>query len=75
MMTILIEFQRPTYHHFKGYYTQCVSVHLRSEFPELVSYNRFAQLMPRVVIPLAMYLHSRFEASAGIAFIDATSLA
>ena len=75
IMTILIEFQRSNYRHFKGYYTEYVSVHLRDEFPALVSYNRFVQLMPRVAVPLAMYLHSRFESSAGIAFIDATSLA
>lgn len=75
IMTILIEFQRSNYRHFKGYYTQYVSVYLRNDFPALVSYNRFIQLMPRVVIPLAMYLHTRFERSVGIAFIDATSLA
>jgi hypothetical protein len=32
---------------------------LRGEFPQLVSYNRFVELMSAVVIPLCVYLHTR----------------
>ena len=47
-------------------------VHLRSEFPNLVSYNRFVELMPTVFLPLCVYLHSRLVACRGLAFIDST---
>lgn len=75
IMTILIEFHRSNYRHFKAFYTKFVQVYWQAEFPQLVSYNRFIQLMPRIVVPLGMYLQSRCEPSRGIAFIDATSLA
>jgi hypothetical protein len=75
IMTILIAFHRSNYRHFKAFYTEYVQVHWQAEFPQLVSYNRFVQLMPRVAVTLGMYLQSRCEPSRGIAFIDATSLA
>jgi len=48
-MTILIHFHQSQYRVFKAYYTQRVQAHLRPEFPNLVSYGRFVQLMPRVL--------------------------
>ena len=50
-------------------------VHLRSEFPNLVSYNRFVGLMSEALLPLCVYLHTRLAVATGIAFIDATPLA
>ena len=72
MMTIIIHFHQSHYRDFKAYYTQHVMVHLRSEFPKLVSYNRFVELMPMTLLPLCLYLHSRLAASRGLAFIDST---
>ena len=46
--------------------------HLRSEFPHLVSCNRFVELMPLVLVPLCLYLHTRFGPVTGISFIDST---
>jgi hypothetical protein len=48
---------------------------LTSEFPRLVSYNRFVELMPRVLVPLWFYLHSRKGQVTGISFIDSTPIA
>jgi hypothetical protein len=48
---------------------------LRQEFPRLVSYTRFVDLMPRYLVPLAVYLHLQRGESTGISFIDSTSLA
>ena len=45
-MTIMIHFHQSHYRHFKAYYTEYVQEHLRSEFPRLVSYERFVGLMP-----------------------------
>ncbi len=74
IMTILILFQQSGYRTFKGYYTDYVQRHLHAEFPQLVSYTRFVALMPRVVIPLAVYLHTQLGACTGISFVDATAL-
>ena len=56
IMTIMIHFHQSRYQDFKSYYTRHVQVHLRSEFPELVSYERFVQLMPSVLVPLCAYM-------------------
>jgi len=73
-MTIIIHFHQSHYRDFKAYYTQHVLVHLRSEFPGLVSYTRFVELMPTALLPLCVYLHSRLAPSHGLAFIDSTPI-
>lgn len=74
IMTILIHFHQSHYRTFKAYYTEYVQVHLSSEFPRLVSYQRFVALIPSVLIPLLAYLQSCYGACTGISFIDSTSL-
>lgn len=44
MMTIMILFHQSHYRTFKAYYTEYVQRHLQSEFPTLVSYQRFASV-------------------------------
>ena len=51
-----------------------VLVHRRPEFPGLVSYNRFVELTPTVIIPLAACLRQRQGNCTGIAFMDATTI-
>ena len=75
LMTILILFQQSHYRTFKAFYTEHVQYHLRGEFPQLVSYSRFVELMPRVLVPLAVYLHTQLGTCTGLSFIDATALA
>lgn len=74
IMTILILFQQSGYRTFKGFYTHYVQTQLRTEFPQLVSYVRFVALMPRVLLPLAVYLQTHLGTCTGISFIDSTSL-
>jgi hypothetical protein len=59
IMTIVILFHQSHYCTFKAYYTEYVQRHLRSEFPTLVSYQRFVELMPTVLVPLVAYLHTQ----------------
>jgi len=59
IMTLLILFQQSGYRTFKGFYTQYVQTQLRAELPQLVSYSRFVALIPRVVLPLAVYLQTQ----------------
>lgn len=75
MMTILILFQQSHYRTFKAYYTEYVQRHLCSEFPTQVSYQRFVELMPRLLVPLVAYLHTQLGQCTGISFIDSTKLA
>jgi transposase len=75
IMTILIYFHQQRYRDFKTYYTQYVQAHLRAEFPGLLSYTRFVELIPSVLLPLCVYLRTCYGTSTGIAFIDSTPLA
>ena len=52
VMTILVWFHVVGYRNFKQFYLQEVSQHLRSEFPQLVSYNRFVELQRDALLPL-----------------------
>jgi hypothetical protein len=75
IMTILIHFHQAQYRNFKAYYTEYVEDHLRREFPQLVSYTRFVQLIPSVIEPLCAYLRHCYGSCSGISFIDSTALA
>lgn len=74
IMTIVIAFQTSGYRNFKVYYLNLVSRYWRKAFPNLVSYSRFVQLIPRVVVPMIHYLSCCQGTSTGIGFIDSTSL-
>lgn len=75
MMTLLIHFHQSHYRDFKAYYTEHVQVHLRAEFPKLVSYSRFVELMPRTLVPLGLYIQRCLGQCTGLSFIDSTALA
>lgn len=74
IMTIIIHFHQSHYRDFKAYYLEYVCNHLGAEFPNLVSYNRFIELMPRVLLPLCCYLHRRKGQVSGISFVDSTRI-
>ena len=74
VMTICIHFHQSHYRDFKHYYTQHVQAYLRREFPGLVSYNRFVELMQRAAMPLAVYLEHCYGQCTGISFVDSTTL-
>ena len=75
IMTLIVYFHASHYRHFKAYYRFHVQAHLHPYFPQLVSYSRFVELMPRAFVPLRAYLHTRRAKATGIAFIDSTSMA
>jgi hypothetical protein len=74
IMTIIIHFHQSHYRDFKTYYKEHVCQHLRAEFPNLVSYERFVILMPSILGPLSAYLKSLYGRCHGISFIDSTAL-
>jgi hypothetical protein len=75
MLTILIHFHQARYRDFKTYYIEHVQRFLRAEFPQTVSYARFIQRLPTLLVPLAVLLRTCFGQPTGIAFIDSTALA
>ena len=75
IMTIIVYFHRSPYRDFKHYDTEYVAGHLRLYFPTLVSSSRFVELMPRTLVPLCGYLHTRKGRCTGITFVDATARA
>lgn len=74
IMTIVIHFHHSHYRDFKHYYCEHVLTHLRGEFPRAVSYQRFVELLPRLLIPLLVYAQRCAGRCTGISFIDSTPL-
>ena len=75
IMTILIWFHCSGYRNFKTYYREHVLTHWRAEFPGLVSYSRFVEFIPAMLLPLCAYLRTCFGTCTGISFLDSTTLA
>ena len=74
VVTIAIAFHGSGFRTFKQFYTWCVLPHWRKAFPNLVSYNRFVELMPWGLMILCCYLHTRTGKVTGISFIDSTPI-
>jgi len=75
VMTLLILFHQSHYRNFKAYYLEHAVVHLRGEFPGLVSYKRFVDYIPSALLPLCAYFKfCCLGQCTGISFIDSTSL-
>ena len=55
IMTIIVAFHLSGYRHFKAYYCEQVLKHQARDFPHLVSYHRFVELMPGALVPLCAY--------------------
>lgn len=66
IMTIVIRFHQSHYRDFKSYSCEHVLTHLRSEFPRAVSYQRFVELMQRVLLPLLVYVQHCAGCCTGI---------
>ena len=75
MITILILFHSNTFRNFKHFYLFYVCRELKKEFPDLLSYTRFVERIPRVAIPLLLFLKLGLMGECtGITFIDSTRI-
>jgi len=72
IMTICINFHRSNYRTFKHYYKDYVCKHLCHLFPDLVSYERFVNLMKSVLVPMCFFLQNFKGEKTGIYFVDST---
>jgi len=60
-MTIIVWFHMSGYKTFKDYYTREACNHLRWDFPSLVSYDRFVELMSDALILILSFNVSYIE--------------
>lgn len=74
IMTIVVYYHQSGYKTFKWFYERNVCENRKQEFPHLVSYNRFIELLPEALIPLTLFMKSLCKKGRGIAFIDSTPL-
>ncbi len=72
VMTLIIAFHLAHFRNFKHFSTDFIARYHRSEFPRLVSYSRFMELVPDAL--LRVFLNQRRGPVTGLSFIDATSL-
>ncbi len=63
MITILVAYHDKGYQTFKWYYLQHVKKIWHSEFPNLLSYNRFVELIPMLLVPMTAFMNSRCDTS------------
>jgi hypothetical protein len=74
ILTIIVHFHQSNHRTFKGYYCNHVAVNLAADFPELVSYTRFLELMSEVTVPLLVLLVSLLAQQTSANYIDSTKL-
>jgi transposase len=75
LMTLAVLFHQMRFRQFKIFYLDYACRHLRAEFPQLPSYNRCVELMPRCAAPLAALFEALKGQCDGISIADATALA
>ena len=75
VITILILFHSGHYRDLKHYYINHIKKHMKDEFPQTVSYNRFVELQKKVVVKLSIFLKMFcLGKCTGISYIDSTPI-
>ena len=74
IMTIIICFHTSHYRDFKNYYLGYISRFYKNSYPDLLSYTRFLEVMPKALVPLSSYFSTLKGESTGIEFIDSTCI-
>lgn len=74
IITLVVCYHLSGYRTLKWFYLKHVKDLWLEYFPGLPSYNRFIELLPEVLMPIAAFMQSRCGVGKGIAFIDSTPL-
>ena len=75
VITLMVLFDQGGFSNMKHFYLAYVGKHLTDLFPDLISYNRFVELMQQAVLPMTLFLKSQcMGGSTGITFIDSTPI-
>lgn len=73
VITIAIIFQLSGFRTFKHFYLFYVKNHMKEDFPDTVSYNRFTELMQQNLMAMTLFLKTCcLGECSGISFIDST---
>jgi hypothetical protein len=67
IITLIVFYHSSGYRTFKWFYIRHQP--LSQAFPKLVSYNRFIELLPDILIPLTFFMKSRCATGNGFAII------
>ena len=75
VISIMVFFHLKGFRCLKHFYIHYVQKHMKAEFPETVSYNRFVELQSKSVLPMVVFLQSCcLGKCSGISFLDSTVL-
>jgi hypothetical protein len=75
VITIMLLFHLKGYRCLKHFYLNHVTKHMKNDFPETVSYNRFVELQKKSVLLMTIFLQSCcLGKCSGISFLDSTVL-
>ena len=74
IMTILVMFQTIGFRNFKTFYLEFLRPYHKDCFPNLPSYQRFVELIPRALLPLAVFAYHYGGDQRGIYYIDSSCL-
>ena len=74
IMTILVMFHMVRFRDFKTFYTNFLSRYWQSYFPRLPCYERFVELMKRVIFPMTLFTQIKGGKRTGIYYIDSSCL-
>ncbi|MCP4323879.1 MAG: IS982 family transposase, partial [Alteromonadales bacterium] len=70
----IILFHMSHHRDFKNYYIGYISNFYKADYPNLLSYTRFLEVMPSVLIPLCSYFTSLKGKPTGVEFVDSTGI-
>jgi hypothetical protein len=74
ILTIMVHFHQSNHRNFKHYYLGYVCTQLAGDFPHLLSYNRFVEIMSEMSQPMATLLVSLLASPTTANYIDSTKL-
>lgn len=75
MLFIMVLFHLSPFKDFKHFWLYGIEQKYRSYFTDLPSYGRFVSLMPRLLGPLCLLIHSLRGQETGVYVVDSTKLA
>ena len=73
-LLIVILYHLEGFKNFKYYYKYAIEIKYKNLFKEVPCYDRFIQIMPKLLVPLSILLQCLFGEARGIYFLDATKL-
>ncbi len=74
IITIWIFYHQSGYRTFKWFYQKHIQRRCQDKFPNTLSYNRFVEIAPKILVPITVFMKRCQGKTDGIAFIDSTPL-